>query len=78
MTERRCSFEPALLRISDHWTPETAFAVFEIIDELRDAIWAKYGSVIQNKLRCQLGRTKSARILRRTRTKNLKTQHAEP
>lgn len=30
------------LRIPDHWTPEQALAVYELIDEIRDAIWSRY------------------------------------
>ncbi|MEW7979303.1 MAG: hypothetical protein AB2813_05720 [Candidatus Sedimenticola endophacoides] len=28
--------------IPDYWTPEQALAVYEFIDELRDALWARY------------------------------------
>lgn len=28
--------------IPDHWTPEQALAVYELVDEIRDAIWNKY------------------------------------
>jgi hypothetical protein len=30
-----------------HWTPEQALAVFEIIDLIRDRLWADYGDDIQ-------------------------------
>lgn len=30
------------LRIPDHWTPEQALAVYELIDEIREAIWSRY------------------------------------
>jgi len=30
------------LRIPDHWTPEQALAVYDLIDEIRDAIWRRY------------------------------------
>jgi len=26
----------------DHWTPDQALAVYEFIDEMRDAIWERY------------------------------------
>jgi hypothetical protein len=50
----RPGLQPVLLTIPDHWTPENALAVFKMIDALRDIIWAKYGFVIQDALRCQL------------------------
>jgi hypothetical protein len=34
-----------------HWTPDQALAVFEIIDLLRDQLWAAYGPAIQHALR---------------------------
>jgi hypothetical protein len=40
--------------IPDHWSPETALAVFEMIDELRDQIWSKDASAIQDELCRQL------------------------
>jgi len=30
------------LQIPTYWTPDQAFAVFELIDDLRDAIWQYY------------------------------------
>ena len=30
------------LQIPTYWTPEQAFVVFELIDDLRDAIWRCY------------------------------------
>ena len=35
------------------WSPEQAVAVFEILDELRERIWAHYGLQIQQVLREQ-------------------------
>ena len=32
------------LQIPTYWTPEQAFAVFELIDELRDTIWRCHAS----------------------------------
>lgn len=52
-TPRQPGLQPALLTIPDHWTPEIALAVFEMIDDLRDQIWSKYGSAIQDDLRRQ-------------------------
>ena len=33
----------APLDIPAYWTPEQAFAVVELLDDLRDRIWAHYG-----------------------------------
>ncbi|WP_260296060.1 hypothetical protein [Sedimenticola hydrogenitrophicus] len=30
------------IQIPDYWTPEQALAVYELIDEIRDAIWSRY------------------------------------
>ena len=46
--------KPVLLEIPDHWTPETALAVFELINDLRDQIWSRYAIDIQDALRRQL------------------------
>ena len=35
------------------WSPEQAVAVFEILDELRERVWAQYGRQIQQVLREQ-------------------------
>jgi len=45
---------PVRLEIPDHWTPETALAVFELINDLRDQIWSRYAIDIQDALRRQL------------------------
>jgi hypothetical protein len=42
------------LQIPTYWTPEQAFAVFQLIDELREAIWQCYGLQIQHEYRQQL------------------------
>jgi hypothetical protein len=31
------------LKIAAYWTPEQAFTVVELLDDLRDRIWAHYG-----------------------------------
>ena len=55
MTQHRPpGLQPTLLAIPDHWTPEIALAVFEMIDDLRDQIWSKYAADIQAELRRQL------------------------
>jgi hypothetical protein len=39
------------ITLPTHWSPEQAVAVFEILDELREHIWAHYGLQIQQVLR---------------------------
>ena len=39
------------IELPAHWTPEQALAVFEIVDLLRDRLWAAYGPEIQRALR---------------------------
>ncbi len=39
---------PRTLRVAASWTPEQAMAVYEILDDLIDAIWRQYGQVIQH------------------------------
>ena len=41
------------ITLPTHWSPEQAIAVFEILDELRDRIWERYGLQIQQVLRDQ-------------------------
>ena len=38
-----------------HWSPEQAVAVFEILDELREHVWASYVLQIQQLLRGERG-----------------------
>jgi len=42
------------LQIPTYWTPEQAFAVFELIDDLRDAIWQRYNVQLIDEFRDQL------------------------
>ena len=42
------------LQIPTYWTPEQAFAVFELIDDLRDAIWQCYELQLLDEYRDQL------------------------
>lgn len=42
------------LQIPTYWTPEQAFAVFEIVDDLRDAIWRCYALQLQEEYRDHL------------------------
>ena len=37
--------------IDSEWTPEQAYAVFQLLDDLRDRILAKYQSVILERMR---------------------------
>jgi hypothetical protein len=39
------------LQIPTYWTPEQAFAVFQFVDELREAIWQCYALQIQDEYR---------------------------
>ena len=39
------------ITLPTHWSPEQAVAVFEILDELREHVWARYGLQIQQVLR---------------------------
>jgi len=39
--------------LPDDWTPDQALAVFELLDDLRQRIWAQYQIPIQNLLREQ-------------------------
>jgi len=38
------------------WTAEQALAVFELLDDLREKLWAVHGRQIQDRLREQQGR----------------------
>jgi hypothetical protein len=45
---------PPVLRpidLPDHWTPDQALAVFQILELMRDQLWAAYGTQIQLALR---------------------------
>ena len=37
-----------------HWTPEQALAVFECLQAMRQALWATYGTQVQQAWREQL------------------------
>ena len=39
------------ITLPTHWSPEQAAAVFEMLDELREQVWACYGLQIQQVLR---------------------------
>ena len=44
---------PLTVAIPRTWTPEEALAVFELIDDLRDKVWALYNLPLQGLLREQ-------------------------
>jgi hypothetical protein len=44
---------PLTVDIPRTWTPEEALVVFELIDDLRDKVWAIYESQLQELLRAQ-------------------------
>jgi hypothetical protein len=48
-TQHRAAAKP--ITLPTHWSPEQAAAVFEMLDELREHIWARYGLQIQQVLR---------------------------
>lgn len=39
--------------VPDDWTPEQAQAIYEFIDELRDAIWSRYDLKIIERMKQQ-------------------------
>ena len=43
------------LDIPAYWTPEQAFAVVELLDDLRDRIWTHYGVQLLDQYRDQYG-----------------------
>ncbi len=45
------------LLISKEWTPEQAWAIIELLDDLRDRIWCHYQLPIQKLLREEYGMT---------------------
>jgi hypothetical protein len=42
-------------KIPTYWTPEQAFAVVELLDDLRDRIWAHYTTQLLDQYREQYG-----------------------
>lgn len=55
MTKAKTSLPPTIsLQIPTDWTPEQAFAVFGLVDDLRDAIWRCYAMQLLNEYRDQL------------------------
>jgi hypothetical protein len=44
---------PLTVEIPRSWTPEEALAVFELIDDLRDKVWALYNLQLKDLLRQQ-------------------------
>ena len=47
------SFQKIELEVPAYWSPEEALAVFELIDDLRDKIWAHYGLQLQDLIKQQ-------------------------
>ncbi len=37
---------PLTLELPEDWTPEQALAVFELLNELTDTLWSRYGLAI--------------------------------
>jgi hypothetical protein len=50
------------IQIPTYWTPEQAFAVFELVDDLREAIWQCYGLQIQDEYRDHLQPSPADRV----------------
>jgi len=50
------------LLISKEWTPEEAWAVIELLDDLRDRIWCHYHLPIQKLLRDEYGMTENQQV----------------
>ena len=48
-------------KIPAYWTPEQAFAVVELFDDLRDRIWARYSTQRLDQYREQYGPADSHR-----------------
>ncbi len=44
---------PVDVEIPATWTPEQALVVFELLDDIRDKIWARYGVRLQDLLQEQ-------------------------
>jgi hypothetical protein len=42
---------PITVEIPAAWTPEQALAVFDLLDELKEKIWARYGCQLQDLIR---------------------------
>ena len=41
------------ITLPEGWSPDQALAVFEIVDELRELLWHRYGGQIQQTMREQ-------------------------
>ena len=50
------------LQIPTYWTPEQAFAVFDLVNDLRDAIWQCYGVQLLDEYRDQFQSTTVDRV----------------
>ena len=50
------------LRLPDHWTPEQALAVYELLKELADTIWDRYQLVLIEQMRGELEEDDSAQL----------------
>ena len=35
------------IKITTYWTPEEAHCIYQLLDELKSAVWASYGTDIQ-------------------------------
>jgi hypothetical protein len=55
MSARPRHLHPITVEIPVSWTPEQALAVFDMLDELREKIWTRYSSQIQELMAEQQG-----------------------
>lgn len=39
--------DSGIFEVPTHWTPAQATAVFELLDDLRESVWRRYGVQIQ-------------------------------
>jgi hypothetical protein len=43
--------DPFTLHLPEHWTPEQALAVYELLQQLADSVWNRYAPVLHEQLR---------------------------
>jgi hypothetical protein len=53
---------PSTLEIPDHWTPEQALAVFELLKDLTDAIWNRYELTLIDTLAAELSQDDTSQL----------------
>ena len=53
---------PFTLEIPDHWSPEQALAVFELLNELTGTLWNRYDLAITELLAGELGQGDTSQL----------------